>query len=356
MLSRALGLAAVMLLMSSLGAERALAQAQNLEAGKTPSQIFSGTCTACHKSPRGLLKTVAPGSLPGYLRQHYTTSSDMAGVLASYLISNGATDTRYAVQQKGGKDNIKDSIKDGAKEGGKDPAREATREATREARPDPHSADPTERFGHRPRAGAVAPVEGTEPRHPARADIDPQADPQATERGAEGRRSSTKQRLSRRAKPGEELPKPDAAREPSGTGDQPKSDAAKEGVKESAKEGAKEATRAEPSKSDADRSGSEGRSESARTEPARGEPTRSEPIRSEPARAEPARDTGGETPALRVDPVPPVTPAPPAGSSVTAAAGAAGDSAAQPPAAPAPTVVMPPPVAPAGPPAPPVSK
>ena len=34
-------------------------------------------------------------SLPGFLRQHYTTSSDMAGVLASFLVSNGATDTRY---------------------------------------------------------------------------------------------------------------------------------------------------------------------------------------------------------------------------------------------------------------------
>ena len=33
-------------------------RAQNLEAGKSPSQIFSGTCTACHKAPRGLFKTV----------------------------------------------------------------------------------------------------------------------------------------------------------------------------------------------------------------------------------------------------------------------------------------------------------
>src|SRR5947209_14074144 len=105
MLNRALGLATVVLVTGSLAADRALAQSQNLEAGKSPSQIFAGTCNVCHKSPRGLLKTVAPGSLPGFLRQHYTTSSDMAGVLASYLISNGANDPRYAVtQQKGAKD------------------------------------------------------------------------------------------------------------------------------------------------------------------------------------------------------------------------------------------------------------
>src|ERR1043165_1178822 len=101
MLSRALSLAAVMLLIGGFAA--APVRAQNLEAGKSPSQIFSGTCAACHKGARGLLRTVSPGSLPGFLRQHYTTSSEMAGVLVSYLISNGATDTRYG-QLKGAKD------------------------------------------------------------------------------------------------------------------------------------------------------------------------------------------------------------------------------------------------------------
>src|SRR6195952_1493340 len=95
MLSRALIRAAVMLLISGLAANPVPARAQNLEAGKSPSQIFAGTCTACHKSPRGMLKTVPASALPGFLRQHYTTSSDMASVLASFLVSNGATDTRY---------------------------------------------------------------------------------------------------------------------------------------------------------------------------------------------------------------------------------------------------------------------
>src|SRR3977135_1045743 len=103
MLSRAVRLATVMLLIGGFAA--APVRAQNLEAGKSPSQIFAGTCTACHKGARGLLKTVAPGSLPGFLRQHYTTSSEMASVLSAYLISNGATDTRYTGgQPKQGKD------------------------------------------------------------------------------------------------------------------------------------------------------------------------------------------------------------------------------------------------------------
>ena len=82
MLSRALSLATVTLLIGCFAADTALAQAQNLEAGKSPSQIFAGTCTACHKSPRGLLKTVPAGSLQGFLRQHYTTSPEMASLLA----------------------------------------------------------------------------------------------------------------------------------------------------------------------------------------------------------------------------------------------------------------------------------
>ena len=91
MLSRTLISAAVALL---IGCFAAPAGAQNLEAGKTPSQIFSGTCSLCHKSSRGILKTIPPGSLPGFLRQHYTTSSDMAALLSAYVLSNGAADTR----------------------------------------------------------------------------------------------------------------------------------------------------------------------------------------------------------------------------------------------------------------------
>src|SRR5690348_18311452 len=95
MVCRALGFAAVLLLTCG-GLARPVQAQENLDAGKSPSQLFAGTCSACHKSPRGLLKTVPAGSLPGFLRQHYTTGPDMAGVCAGYLVSKGADDTRAA--------------------------------------------------------------------------------------------------------------------------------------------------------------------------------------------------------------------------------------------------------------------
>ncbi len=134
MLSRPLGLATVTLLIGCLTAV-AVHALENLEAGKTPAQIFSGTCNACHKSPRGLLKSVPASSLPGFLRQHYTTSSDMASVLSSYLVANGAADTRQ--QGKDGK-----QAKDGIKEASRTPAEGAksrpprTGETTDPMRPD----------------------------------------------------------------------------------------------------------------------------------------------------------------------------------------------------------------------------
>ena len=66
------------------------AAAQNLDAGKSPSQIFASTCAACHRGSRGLVKTVSPGSLPGFLREHYTTSTNMAGALSSFLLAGSS--------------------------------------------------------------------------------------------------------------------------------------------------------------------------------------------------------------------------------------------------------------------------
>src|SRR5262249_36374788 len=139
MSSRALSLAAVLLLIGAGSADTAFAQAQNLEAGKSPSQIFGQTCTACHKSARGLLRTIAPGSLPGFLPQHYPTRSDRPGVLASYLVSNGAADTRYGAGDpkgaKGGKDGAREKDKEanpGAAQGAPEHAgRRARQEAAR---------------------------------------------------------------------------------------------------------------------------------------------------------------------------------------------------------------------------------
>src|SRR4029079_3374969 len=111
MLSRALIIATVTILIGCITAVGVRAT-ENLERGKSPSQIFSGTCSTCHKSPRGLLKNVPASSLQGFLRQHYTTGTDMASVLSSYLISNGAADPRYQSKDQSRKDARRDARQD----------------------------------------------------------------------------------------------------------------------------------------------------------------------------------------------------------------------------------------------------
>jgi hypothetical protein len=345
MLSRALSLATVTLLIGCFSVKPTQAQAQNLEAGKSPSQIFAGTCNACHKSPRGLLKTVPAGSLPSFLRQHYTTSGEMASLLSAFLVSNGATDTRYvgtqAKQAKDGKPAEAGStaVPDHIDRFGRRVHQVAPQEA---AKPEPE-----------PQQAVKPDAEGPQGRNAkrlARPGEAPTADGQtpaqsALERGPDGR----KQKLGKRGKPGSE--EPEAA----------KTDAAKtEGVKE------------EPAKGEAatdDKANDDKKRETAKDDGGKPEGTKpSGEDKSESAKIEaPKEQGGGETPALRADPVPPVTPAPSASPAVSAAVSSgapepsAGPSA--PPAQPAPppavTASVPPPsppIAPAGPPAPPISQ
>jgi hypothetical protein len=375
MVSRALSLATVTLLIGCFAGTPARAQAQNLEAGKSPSQIFAGTCNACHKSPRGLLKTVPAGSLPSFLRQHYTTSGEMASLLAAFLVSNGAADTRYVgAQPKSAKDAKSDSGPSAA-------------------------PDHIDRFGRRLRPAAppqeAAKPDVAEPREAARPDGDglshqggrnakrlarpaespdaakPPADGQAPaqaglEAGPDGRKPAGKQRLSKRGRPGsEEPPKTEAAKTDAAKTDAAKTDAAKTDAAKT------DAARMEPAKVDDDKPKSEAPKDEG------GKPDGTKPSgdgKSESVRIEPPKESGaGSAPVLRADPVPPVTPAPPASSapsdspSVSAAVSSGtpeagpGPSAAPAPAQPSalPSVtasVPPPPVAPAGPPVPPISQ
>ncbi|HLZ02188.1 MAG TPA: hypothetical protein VKR55_08550 [Bradyrhizobium sp.] len=327
----------------------ALAQ-ENLEAGKTPSQIFAGTCTACHKSPRGLLKTVSPSSLSSFLRQHYTTSPNMAGVLASYLISNGATDTRIGADTPKGDKGAK-----GTKEGAK---QEARQEARPEGKPDGRPEQP-DRFGRR---SHPAPQEAVEPKpggeaNPAQA---------AAEPTPEGHKNA-KQRLSKRGRPGEALPK-----------EEPK--ASEKPIEKPNEKPSETATREEP-KSREEKPREERAREEAKPEAAKpAEPTKpAEEGRSQSAKVEPP----AETPIVRPDPVPQVTPAPTVPSPAAEAPAAASAAASQQPVQaavtnpaadmavplPANAVSLPPPttatassapplpaVAPAGPPTPPISQ
>jgi hypothetical protein len=217
MLSRALSLAAVTLLIGCLTAV-AVRAVENLEAGKSPAQIFAGTCNACHKSPRGLLRSVPPSSLPGFLRQHYTTSSDMASVLASYLVANGATDTRS--QGKEAKQG-----KDGAKEGPKEGRQEARAPADQGARQQPRL----------PRAGETPDL--MRPELPAQATIDKGK----KDKGKKGRPEEPA-RIEPAAEPPKETAKGDDSAKPAA---EPKTESAKvEPSKESTSEPV--ATRPDP--------------------------------------------------------------------------------------------------------------
>jgi hypothetical protein len=319
MSSRALSLATVLLLIGLLAAGRVQAQ-ENLDAGKTPSQIFAGTCNACHKSPRGLLKTVSPSSLPSFLRQHYTTSPNMAGVLSSYLVSNGATDTRLPS------------------------AKETKPAAKQEAKQEPRPNGPPEqldRWGRRLHPnGPPPPQEAAAPAATPAAEPKPEAEPpaQAATDRPDGRKNAAKQKLTKRGKPGEELPK----EEPAAASEAPESESA------AREEGRPEANRPETVKPADD-----GHSQSAKVE--------------QPA----------DSSAVRPDPVPPVTPAPSTTATATAPTAPAPAQAAvalpptemavplpatatapppQSPAVTASTAPPLPPVAPAGLPAPPISR
>jgi len=319
MLSRTLSLATVTLLIAGFPAAPALAQNQNLEAGKSPSQIFAGTCTACHKGPRGLLRTVSPSSLQGFLRQHYTTSPDMASLLAGFLVSNGAADTRRASDQpKSGKPNP-----DGMAESG--------------------------RQGH----GARRSVRSEEPgvaegQTPAQV---------SSERG------TPKQKLSKRAKPGaEEAPKaeapkteaakPDSAKEEptkteTGQGEAPKSETANEAAKSEGdkSQGNADSSQAGDTKPDAAPQVNSGKSESAGIE-------------------SPSESSKSQTPASASDSIPSETavPAPATGSvpvtSATTEPAAATVAPSTESARPSQAIAIsaPPSVAPAGPPLPPISR
>jgi len=64
-------------------------EAIDLNEGKTPAQMFSSDCAVCHQRPNGLAKGRNAGQLATFLRQHYTTGTQQAGMLAAFLTSDG---------------------------------------------------------------------------------------------------------------------------------------------------------------------------------------------------------------------------------------------------------------------------
>jgi mono/diheme cytochrome c family protein len=60
---------------------------ENLDAGKSGAKLFADSCSACHRSPRGLAKGRFRLTLYLFLQQHYVSNSDSASALTSYLQS-----------------------------------------------------------------------------------------------------------------------------------------------------------------------------------------------------------------------------------------------------------------------------
>lgn len=260
MLSRALILATVTVVLGCFAAIPA--EAQNLEAGKSPSQIFSSTCSLCHKSPRGLLKSVAPGSLPSFLRQHYTTSSDMASAMSAYVMSNGAANAPAG----GGNLTRQGQESRSAPKPSAEPAPERAgqeRERTAKGRK-PHSRETRPADADGLQEGAGAPPEAPASAEASPSEQHPSARQKAKQKGAKGR------------PPKDEPPKIDARHEA------PKEEPPKS-----------EPPKAEPEKS-----------ESVKTEaPAAATPKREE--------AAPAVEAKPAEPVKSADPVPAAPPAAP---------------------------------------------
>ena len=105
----------------------ALAQT-DYSAGKTPPQLFASDCAACHQSPQGLARGRDAGTLTGFLRDHYTTRVEWAGVLANYLVGVGGTRPRPVQQPTTGAATLRAPQPPGTIPGGSDEAAAGARD------------------------------------------------------------------------------------------------------------------------------------------------------------------------------------------------------------------------------------
>lgn len=64
-------------------------EAVDLNEGKSPAELFKAGCAVCHQSVAPLGKGRSARELTGFLRQHYTSSSQHAAALAGFVAANG---------------------------------------------------------------------------------------------------------------------------------------------------------------------------------------------------------------------------------------------------------------------------
>jgi hypothetical protein len=77
----------------------AAVHAQNLDQGKSAPKLFADGCATCHKSPRGLAKGRFSFMLSMFLKDHYTSGSDEASALASYLVAVDSAPQPHAAKR-----------------------------------------------------------------------------------------------------------------------------------------------------------------------------------------------------------------------------------------------------------------
>jgi hypothetical protein len=273
------------------------------------------------------LKNTPASSLPGFLRQHYTTGTDMASVLSSYLISNGAADPRFQSKDQSKKDARRDARQDARQDPRQDgrpeqPERFGRRQppaapAQEASRPDADSAPPQ---GEGTRRGRDAKRFGRSRTAP---DAAMPADGQVPVQAATDSKSGIRQKQGRRGRPvPAEPPKTEQVSPAAKENDAPDADKSETGAMDSVKS-APDTIKVDTSNTDATTIKVDAPKENASTEPN----------------------------PLRPDPAPPATPAPPA------SAATAPDPSA-PSATPAPVTATAPaaPTVPAGPPVPPISR
>lgn len=154
------------------------ARGQNLDEGKTGPQLFALDCVACHRSPQGLAKNHSAWSLTSFLRQHYTSSSGSANVLAAYLTlgANARADQKKGkADERQAKQTPRDQAKAGRPESaaehppGQVPARKQ-REAARPGDPSTELPNRANRKTRRqPEPAEAVPMPPPEPASPAAA-------------------------------------------------------------------------------------------------------------------------------------------------------------------------------------------
>jgi mono/diheme cytochrome c family protein len=126
----------------------------NIDAGKSPAQLFADTCSNCHRRPSELKR----GASASFLRQHYTPGAQEAAAMAGYLASVPA-------DPRAGKEKAKASPQEKEKGKAQPPQQQAQERPPERPQERPRAQPPTGK-GKRPELGKSEPPAATLPETP----------------------------------------------------------------------------------------------------------------------------------------------------------------------------------------------